>query len=138
MLVIESTYGDRLHEDRRTCRQRLEPVIEQALANNGTVLIPAFNIGRAQELLYELEDIIHSKKLNAVNKELWGRAALSPPLPTGEGLGERTKVVTEQKVDPQKTVNSAIDWPTLPIILDSPPGQSLYPGISRAKTFLGQ
>lgn len=65
ILVIESTYGDRLHEDRRTRRKRLESVIEQALANNGTVLIPAFSIGRTQELLYELEDIIHRKKLNA-------------------------------------------------------------------------
>ncbi len=120
ILVIESTYGDRLHEDRRTRRQRLERVIEQALANNGTVLIPAFSIGRTQELLYELEDIIHSKKLNTVNKELRGRAALSSPLPPGEGLGVRAEVDAEQKVDPQSPVNSTPDWPTLPIILDSP------------------
>lgn len=59
ILVIESTYGDRLHEDRRSRRQRLQHVIEQALANKGTVLIPAFSIGRTQELLYELEDILH-------------------------------------------------------------------------------
>ncbi len=64
ILVLESTYGDRLHEDRSTRRQRLEQVIEHALANNGTVLIPAFSVGRTQELLYELEDIIHSKKLD--------------------------------------------------------------------------
>src|SRR5690606_22266620 len=60
-LVLESTYGDRLHENRQTRRQRLEAVIEQALADQGTVLIPAFSIGRTQELLYELEDIIHTK-----------------------------------------------------------------------------
>lgn len=57
-VVLESTYGDRLHEDRRTRRQRLQRVLEQALADGGTVLIPAFSIGRTQELLYELEDII--------------------------------------------------------------------------------
>ena len=61
ILVLESTYGDRLHEDRSTRRQRLEQVIEHALANNGTVLIPAFSVGRTQELLYELEDIIQQK-----------------------------------------------------------------------------
>ena len=61
ILVIESTYGDRLHENRRTRRQRLEKVLEHALSNQGTVLIPAFSIGRTQELLYELEDIIHRK-----------------------------------------------------------------------------
>ncbi|MFZ3155516.1 MBL fold metallo-hydrolase RNA specificity domain-containing protein [Pseudomonas sp.] len=110
ILVIESTYGDRLHEDRRTRRQRLERVIEQALANNGTVLIPAFSIGRTQELLYELEDIIHRKKLNADGE---GRACF--PSPSGRGArGEGQNVVRAQDsfVPP--------DWPTLPIILDSP------------------
>src|SRR5690606_39529533 len=48
-LVIESTYGDRLHEDRRGRRQRLERVIERALADGGSVLIPAFSIGRRSE-----------------------------------------------------------------------------------------
>ena len=57
ILVIESTSGDRLHEDRRSRRQWLGRVIERALAGNGTVLIPTFSIGRAQELLCELEDI---------------------------------------------------------------------------------
>lgn len=59
ILVLESTYGDRLHEDRRNRRQRLQALIAQALHDKGTVLIPAFSIGRTQELLYELEDIIH-------------------------------------------------------------------------------
>src|SRR5690554_4503274 len=58
-LVIESTYGDQLHEDRRLRKQRLQAVLERALADNGTVLIPAFSIGRTQEILYELEEIIH-------------------------------------------------------------------------------
>ncbi len=63
ILVLESTYGDRLHEDRQTRRQRLEAVIEQALQDQGTVLIPAFSIGRTQELLYELEEIIHTRSV---------------------------------------------------------------------------
>ncbi|MCH8499745.1 MAG: MBL fold metallo-hydrolase [Marinobacter sp.] len=58
-LVIESTYGDKDHEDRETRRLRLKAVLEHALADGGTVLIPAFSIGRTQELLYEIESIIH-------------------------------------------------------------------------------
>jgi len=58
-LVIESTYGDRQHQRRDTRRQCLEAVIQRALQNQGTVLIAAFSIGRTQELLYELEEIIH-------------------------------------------------------------------------------
>ncbi|WP_313339332.1 MBL fold metallo-hydrolase [Stutzerimonas nitrititolerans] len=65
ILVLESTYGDRLHEDRQTRRQRLEALIEQALQDQGTVLIPAFSIGRTQELLYELEEIIHTHSVGA-------------------------------------------------------------------------
>lgn len=59
VVVLESTYGDRLHEARRTRRQRLQALCEHAFANGGTLLVPAFSIGRTQELLYELEEIIH-------------------------------------------------------------------------------
>jgi len=58
-LVIESTYGDKDHESRETRRYRLKAILERALADGGTVLIPAFSIGRTQELLYEIEGLIH-------------------------------------------------------------------------------
>ncbi len=58
-LVIESTYGNRLHESRRERRLRLKRLVEKALKDGGSVLIPAFSIGRTQELLYEFEAIIH-------------------------------------------------------------------------------
>jgi len=101
ILVIESTYGDRNHEDRRTRRQRLERVIEQALQDSGTVLIPAFSIGRTQELLYELEEIIH----RAQTKSL-------PP------SAERVRV--KGRDGSTRTPDLETNWPELPIILDSP------------------
>ncbi|MFK3774606.1 MBL fold metallo-hydrolase [Pseudomonas sp. NPDC089406] len=63
LLVLESAYGDRLHPDRSERRKRLEAAIDRALADDGTILIPAFSLGRTQELLYELEDILHRKAL---------------------------------------------------------------------------
>lgn len=63
VLVLESTYGDRLHPQADDRRQRLEDAIDRALADKGTLLIPAFSLGRTQELLYELEDILHRKAL---------------------------------------------------------------------------
>ncbi len=93
VLVIESTYGDRLHEDRRTRRQRLEKVLVHALSNQGTVLIPAFSIGRTQELLYELEDIIH------------------------RGMAKADSVKSD---DSRSSKAPALGWANLPIILDSP------------------
>jgi metallo-beta-lactamase family protein len=67
-LVIESTYGDRNHENRSTRRKNLQHSLEHALSNSDTVLIPAFSIGRTQELLYELEHIIHQNKQKPVSK----------------------------------------------------------------------
>ncbi len=65
-LVIESTYGDKDHEGRETRRYRLKGVLEHALEDGGTVLVPAFSIGRTQELLYEIESLIHE-----FGGELW-------------------------------------------------------------------
>ncbi|MGP9765405.1 MBL fold metallo-hydrolase RNA specificity domain-containing protein [Halomonas sp. AOP13-D3-9] len=61
-LVLESTYGNRRHPDRRQRRATLKAAVEQALANGGTVMVPAFSIGRTQELLYELETIIYQAR----------------------------------------------------------------------------
>ena len=70
VLILESTYGDRLHEGRRQRKQQLIELIGRCLQNSGVILIPAFSIGRTQELLYELEDIIHQHKNQAVAKGL--------------------------------------------------------------------
>jgi metallo-beta-lactamase family protein len=66
-LVLESTYGDKTHPGRKERVKTLQTRIESCLKNRGTVLIPAFSIGRTQELLYEIEQIIHrqGKKLAA-------------------------------------------------------------------------
>lgn len=76
LLVLESTYGDRLHPDRSERQQRLEAAIDRALADQGTILIPAFSLGRTQELLYELEDILHRKGLLSAEGEITGNDAL--------------------------------------------------------------
>jgi len=59
IVVLESTYGDKQHEGRKDRRLRLKSIIKNAILDNGVVLIPAFSLGRTQELLYEIEDIIH-------------------------------------------------------------------------------
>jgi metallo-beta-lactamase family protein len=58
VLVMESTYGDRIHEGREQRMQRLEAILLETLENRGVTLIPAFSLGRTQELLYELNQII--------------------------------------------------------------------------------
>jgi metallo-beta-lactamase family protein len=53
-LVVESTYGNR-HHDVRDPQQALGDVITRTISRGGTVIIPAFAVGRAQSLLYHLE-----------------------------------------------------------------------------------
>ena len=72
-LVIESTYGDKNHENRASRRHKLQQAIEHALQDSGCVLIPAFSIGRTQELLYELEHIIHLNQNKAVSRTRSGK-----------------------------------------------------------------
>ncbi len=67
-LVIESTYGDKCHQGRKYRTAKLKQVIERATLDNGVVLIPAFSMGRTQELLYEFEEIIQKY---ASNHKLW-------------------------------------------------------------------
>lgn len=52
-LVIESTYGDRIHPE-LDAGAMLKEVIDRTVRRGGTVIIPAFAIGRTQSLLYEL------------------------------------------------------------------------------------
>ncbi len=55
LLVLESTYGDRIHDDRTRRVERLGKVLEKALSDNGKVYIPSFALGRCQELIYEMD-----------------------------------------------------------------------------------
>ncbi|MGD9946843.1 MAG: MBL fold metallo-hydrolase [Desulfobulbus sp.] len=57
LLILESTYGDRKHPNRKNRVEALRNLLQKALADNGIVYIPAFALGRTQELLYELDRI---------------------------------------------------------------------------------
>jgi metallo-beta-lactamase family protein len=52
-LLVESTYGNRRH-DRRDPQDGLDEIVGEAVARGGTVVIPAFAVGRAQSLLFHL------------------------------------------------------------------------------------
>ena len=58
-LVLESTYGNRLHSDKdgKSSKEQLRDVVVNTAKRGGTVLIPSFAIGRAQELLYILREL---------------------------------------------------------------------------------
>ncbi len=65
-LVMESVYGDRNHEPKDARRKKLEEIIKDTIARNGTVLIPAFSLERTQVLLYELNRLVESGTIPSI------------------------------------------------------------------------
>ena len=62
-LVMESAYGDRIHENREERRSILEKIIDETVSKGGTLLIPSFALERTQELLYELNGLFLEKSI---------------------------------------------------------------------------
>ena len=67
-IIMESTYGDSLHKDLEPIENMLFEIIQHTcLVKKGKVVIPAFSVGRTQELLYALNSLELKHKLPAVN-----------------------------------------------------------------------
>ncbi len=58
-VVVESTYGDRDHEDPASVRDLLGAIIRETAAAGGNVVIPTFAIERAQDLMFHLSRLVH-------------------------------------------------------------------------------
>lgn len=76
-VVTESTYGNRNHPDRAEARQVFRDVVQRALGDGGKVLIPAFAIGRTQEILFELDQMIAAGEVGPIPVVVDGPLSLS-------------------------------------------------------------
>ena len=63
VLFIESTYGDRLHKSLEETEIELIDVISSTMKHGGNVIIPAFAVGRTQEVLFILMNLVRQNKL---------------------------------------------------------------------------
>lgn len=61
-LIIESTYGDRIH-DKEDPEDQLAEIVTRTAAQGGTVLVPAFAVGRAQTILFHLDRLKQAKRI---------------------------------------------------------------------------
>ena len=68
ILITESTYGNRLHDEIESVEDHLAKKINETVKRGGKILIPAFAVERTQEILYVLRELIIAKKI--------------PPIPT--------------------------------------------------------
>jgi metallo-beta-lactamase family protein len=65
IMLLESTYGDRLHP-REDVGARLASIVESTAERGGTVVIPSFAVGRTQELLYLFRELIEQGKMHSL------------------------------------------------------------------------
>lgn len=65
-LIMESTYGNRDHESVDGARARLAEVVRQTAAKGGRVLIPAFAVGRTQEIIYNLHALVREAAIPSI------------------------------------------------------------------------
>ncbi len=65
-LISESTYGGRVHEPPEKARESLLEVIQRTTARGGRVIIPAFSVGRTQEIVYALDQLWNAGHLRDV------------------------------------------------------------------------
>ncbi len=62
-LLVESVYGDRLHEDRAARRDMLKDVLLDNYKRAGTLVIPAFSLERSQEILFEINNLLADRSI---------------------------------------------------------------------------
>lgn len=62
-LIMESTYGNRDHESIDSARDDLARIVTSTAARGGRILIPAFAVGRTQELLYDLHTLTRANRI---------------------------------------------------------------------------
>ncbi len=66
LLIMESTYGDRIHDPVEALQPHVENVLKETHHRGGAVIIPAFAYGRTQEVLYVIHELYHEKKVPRV------------------------------------------------------------------------
>ena len=67
-VVMESTYGNRFHGEKEKTIDQLRDALKGALSRGGNVVIPAFAVGRTQEVLYDIFNLLQDKSVPGLEK----------------------------------------------------------------------
>lgn len=68
ILITESTYGDRLHDDHGFAEEKLLKIVENTcVQKRGKLIIPSFSVGRTQEVVYSLNNFYNAGKLPKID-----------------------------------------------------------------------
>jgi metallo-beta-lactamase family protein len=62
-MIIESTYGNRLHDDLRKADEKLVKVVNDTVSRGGKIIVPAFSLSRTQDIVFSLNRLEDAKKI---------------------------------------------------------------------------
>ena len=62
-LIMESTYGDRIHKDEGAVIDKLAEIVGRTAARGGKIIVPAFAVGRTQQLVLLLHELVNQKRI---------------------------------------------------------------------------
>lgn len=65
-LIMESTYGDRLHKDVDTVSNKLADIVNRTCGRGGKIIVPAFAVGRTQQLVYLLHELFNQQRIPSI------------------------------------------------------------------------
>ncbi|MBE0695773.1 MAG: MBL fold metallo-hydrolase, partial [Anaerolineaceae bacterium] len=147
VLILESTYGGRLHANRAVQERRMVEVVQEITQAGGKVLIPAFALGRAQEILLILSEFQRQGRL--VQVPIWADgmvraicqvySSFSDLLPLS--LQEQNASFFTGSIRPVQTneQRNALVWQSDPAVIVSSSGMLAGgPSLSYARALAGQ
>ena len=111
-VVMESTYGDRDHDNPQNIEDKLSTVINDAIKTGGNVIIPTFAIERAQELLYYFSSLARTKRIPYIVTFLDSPMAVE----VTKVFEQSTKYFDKETLDILKTGQSPFDFPGLKLV----------------------
>lgn len=121
-ILLESTYGDRLHKDAQPTEEAfLQVILNTCVEKKGKVIIPAFSVGRTQELLYVLNNLDLEGKLP--NVKVYVDSPLSAK--ATKIIEEHAEGYNDEVLDVLKIDNNPFDFKNLHYIEDGAESKAL-------------
>ena len=136
LLVLESTYGDRNHEGRGDRIKRLGEILLRAITDGGKVFIPAFSLGRTQELIYEMDRLFSDPQIAQINADYEKELAAKRHPSTifrSYGVNKSRKIEESKEIKEIKEIKAQKAEFKIPVFIDSPLGleiTKIYSGLS--------
>ncbi len=102
-LILESTYGNRLHQDMGAVEDKLAAAINRVCNRGGRIIVPAFAVGRTQQLVFVLHQLINQQKIPSIPMFVDSPLALKATevfRGNAESLDRETNALSRHGVDP--------------------------------------